>query len=74
MYRKGLCDDVCLECMLIELPPVSTTAIRFTAKDREGSKQNHFDVITPKCRPDHNHCVGQIFLLQPNCCQWNAAR
>ena len=32
---------------------------------KASSKRNHFDVIASKCRPDHHHCVGQVFLSLP---------
>ena len=35
--------------------------------------RNHFDVITPNCRPYHHHCMGQVLSL-PNRHPWNAAR
>ena len=33
---------------------------------------NHFDIITSKCQPDCHYCVGQVFLLLPNCRPWHA--
>ena len=40
---------------------------------KASSKQNHFDVITSKCRPDRHYCVGQVFLSLPNRRQLRAA-